>query len=173
MIPLHDIPWRQGREPMNTFYVHLGPTAEAQPFPRGSSGSSDPQIAARLLSVHQHEKSMKVRAALRFCQEYFSQFQGDRSDNNRHPPLHEPLLSTRHILEALGAYLSRPPCRRTLRRWVKAGMPVVHLPDSPQSLYQLTAILGWLHGRVQSLNIQQKAVDDQFLASHRNRTKAG
>ncbi len=85
----------------------------------------------------------------------------------------EPLLSTDQLRAALGAHLPRIPCRKKLRKWHQDGMPWISLPNSPQRLFLLSAVLAWLHSRMRSINIHQSAVDHAFLASRRKCRKPG
>ncbi len=83
----------------------------------------------------------------------------------------EPLLSTAQLIAALGDYLPRPPCRRTLTRWRQAEMPSIPLPESPQRLFLLSTVLAWLRGRLTSQSIKQQAIDRTFTATHRKHKK--
>lgn len=72
-------------------------------------------------------------------------------------------LSTRELLAALAEFLPRAPCRKTLRKWGRAGLPYIPMPDSPQRLYLLSDVLEWLSRRSQRKDLRQHATDKAFL----------
>lgn len=72
-------------------------------------------------------------------------------------------LSTRELVAALGEILPRAPCRRTLRKWGRAGLPYIPKPGSPQRLYVLSEVVAWLSRRTLRRDVHQQAVDKTFL----------
>lgn len=136
-----------------------------------ASENSLPADVTQATEVSISSMDPRVMAALAVCRAWTLEARENHSSLKEGPLPGEPMLSTRQLLQALGAYLPRPPCRRTLTQWRQAAMPSIPLPRSPQRLFLLSAVLAWLHGRTTSQAIKQQAIDRTFTATSRRHRK--